>query len=68
MEEIKKHCDTCAYSYYSDRPKNAITDSERQYCRNPLFNSPAYTYEMFMADRSNDYCRFWKAKNEKKGS
>ena len=40
----------------------------RQRCNCPEYNSPEYTSEMFMEDRSHDYCRFWTPREEGKAS
>jgi len=63
---LTKHCDTCAYSYQTkDREPLRLSRKTRQHCRNPEYNSPEYTSEMFMEDRSHDYCRFWTPREER---
>ncbi len=66
---MNKHCDTCAYSYQTkDRESSLPIHTLRQHCRNPKYNSPEYTHEMFTADREHDYCRFWTPREERKAS
>ena len=66
---MEKHCDTCVYSYQAkDRETILPIRKLRQHCRNPTYNSPEYTSEMFMEDRGHDYCRFWTPKEERKAS
>ena len=67
--DLKKHCDTCVYSYQAkNRGPLRLFRKTRQHCRNPEYNSSEYTSEMFMEDRSHDYCRFWTPREEGKAS
>ena len=66
---MKKHCDTCIYSYQSkDRDSLLPFRKLRQHCRNPHYNAPTYTHTLFMEDREKDYCRFWAPGAERKAS
>ena len=58
LSEMKKSCDTCAYSYY-------LTEGTREHCSNPNYNSNTYTHDMFMEDRVQGHCRFWTPKKER---
>lgn len=60
MSKCEKHCNTCLYSYWQEdhsgvNPKMRLA----QHCRNPVYNSPAYTEKMMLADSARDYCRLW---------
>lgn len=54
MRETEKSCNTCKHSYMEREDFNL-----RQKCRSPEYNSPDYTFDMFMEDRERGYCRFW---------
>lgn len=54
MRESEKSCNTCAHSYM-EREDFKL----RQKCRSPEYNSPDYTFDMFMEDQERGYCRFW---------
>lgn len=61
MTEIRKHCDTCNYSFLR-KDKNTAAESgfiKAQHCSNDIYNSPAYTHEMLMEDWDKGYCRLW---------
>ena len=67
--DLEKHCDTCIYSYQAkNRGPLRLIYKARQHCNCPEYNSPEYTSEMFMVDRSHDYCRFWTPRKEGKAS
>lgn len=66
MEKIKKHCDTCAYSYIRRASAPCFLSGRVQCCSSPEYNAADYTHEMFMEDRAHGYCRFW-APREQKG-
>ena len=61
MREIKKHCNTCNYSFMEKEPNSASENGfvEMQHCSNRIYNSPAYTHEMIMKDWDKGYCRLW---------
>jgi len=64
--DLEKHCDTCAYSYQTKGRESLLSLRKlRQHCHNPQYNSLEYTSEMFMEDRSHDYCRFWTPREER---
>lgn len=48
MKEQKKHCNTCASSYYQEeKDLNGGKGLVRmQHCSNPHYNSPNYTNQM----------------------
>lgn len=54
MRETEKSCDTCKHSYMEDEDFKLW-----QKCGSPEYNSPDYTFDMFMEDRERGYCRFW---------
>lgn len=67
MNEVKKNCDTCLFSYYKkDTSQHPTIGVLRQHCSSEGYNSPSYTEEMFMEDLKKGYCRFWAA-NEERG-
>ena len=37
---------------------------ETQHCRNPIYNSEAYTHEMLLEDWDKGYCRYWNPKKQ----
>lgn len=60
MAELKKHCDTCAYSYYRREQSARFAEFvKRQHCRNPVYNSPNYTQKMLLEDWDKGHCRLW---------
>jgi hypothetical protein len=64
LNDGQKHCDTCLYSYYAEENSERQVDHRlRQHCRNPRYNAPGYTQEMFLEDRQLSHCRFWLPKN-----
>ena len=64
MNDVKKNCDTCLFSYYKkDTSQHPTIGVLRQHCSSEGYNSPSYTEEMFMEDLKKGYCRFW-ASNE----
>lgn len=63
MSEVKKHCDTCKYSYgVIERSFWRSKGVKRQHCSNAEFHSARYTHKMLMEDRGKNYCRFWTPK------
>lgn len=67
MNEVKKNCDTCKFSYYKkDTSQHPTIGVLRQHCSSEGYNSPSYTEEMFMEDLKKGYCRFWAAGEERK--
>ncbi|MGE9971884.1 MULTISPECIES: hypothetical protein [Clostridia] len=67
MKEQKKHCNTCASSYYQEeKDLNGGKGLVRmQHCSNPHYNSPNYTNQMLLEDWNKGYCRLWEPKPEK---
>ena len=62
MNDVKKCCDTCRYSYYKkDTSRHPTIGVLRQHCSGEEYNSTSYTEEMLMADMMRGYCRFWAA-------
>lgn len=67
MTEIRKHCDTCRFSFMQ-KNRNTVAESgsvEAQHCSNEIYNSPAYTHEMLMEDWDRGYCRLWEPRISK---
>lgn len=58
MREVRKHCDTCNYSYMERE-----SSGPRQKCRSPEYNAETYTHDMFMEDWGQSHCRFWTPPN-----
>jgi len=64
LSDVKKHCDTCEYSYMSTE-KNEYTEHgimPVQRCSSADYNSPSYTNQMLMEDWGQGHCRFWAPK------
>ncbi|MBQ9721456.1 MAG: hypothetical protein IJV64_12305 [Oscillospiraceae bacterium] len=60
MNEPKKHCNNCFYSYMEQE-----NGGEMQHCRNPIYNSDEYTHEMLTEDWNKGYCRLWTPKDRR---
>lgn len=66
MNEIEKHCNACAFSFYkTDKNTYIPSGVKMQHCSNPVYNSPEYTHEMLMEDWYLGYCRLWAPHLEK---
>lgn len=66
LTETKKHCNTCACSYYTkDREWPSQIQKTRQHCCNPEYNATDYTSDMYLEDWGRSYCRFWTPKEER---
>lgn len=63
MKKQKKRCSNCHFSYkvVEDTGHKALC------CRNPRYNSNAYTTEMMLEDWDLGRCRFWTPKKVRKG-
>ena len=67
MNEIKKCCSTCKFSYYAkDTSRHPAIGILRQHCASKNYNSQEYTEEMYLEDFKNGYCRFWTPNEERK--
>ncbi len=64
MNDVKKHCDTCAYSYMGTEKNEYVQDGfiPVQRCSNDNYNATSYTNKMLMEDWGRSYCRFWTPK------
>ena len=69
MAENKKHCNTCAHSYYETVGANYVPDGVKiQHCGSGSYNSRKYTADMLLQDWGRGYCRFWAPKTERTAS
>ena len=67
MEETKKSCGTCKYSYYAqDCSQHPTIGLLRQYCSNEKYIAMSYTEAMCLEDRKRGYCRFWAPEEREK--
>ncbi len=66
MSELKKHCDTCAYSYMGTE-RNEYAEGgfiPVQRCSNRDYNASGYTNTMLREDWGRGHCRFWAPKTQ----